>query len=140
MSVERILSLAGLMILAGMAVAVSLWKPGESAFLPPCPFHALTGLHCPGCGSTRMMYHLVHGRPWQAFQQNPLAFVCLPFVVTKLAASACALRLPVPGAAVRLMTAWSYPATLAFFAVVVAFTVARNIPIGPYCNLAPGGC
>ena len=34
-----------------MLVAVYVWEPAASGLFPPCPFHAFTGLHCPGCGS-----------------------------------------------------------------------------------------
>jgi hypothetical protein len=123
-----------------MVVAVSIWKPGASAIFPPCPFHALTHLFCPGCGSTRMIYYLVNGAPWTAFRQNPLAFVCLPFLVVAMLSSAMGVRLPVPADVTRFLTAYSYPLGIGFLVVVTIFTLARNIPAAPFCALAPGGC
>lgn len=32
------------------------------AYYPPCAFHMLTGLYCPGCGGTRAVRALMHGR------------------------------------------------------------------------------
>lgn len=36
-----------------------------------CPFHALTGLYCPGCGGTRAFYAFIHGHFIQSFCLNP---------------------------------------------------------------------
>ena len=36
-----------------------------------------TGLYCPGCGSTRALYALLHGRPGEALAMNPLLLVVL---------------------------------------------------------------
>ena len=54
----------------------------------PCPFLAITGLPCPGCGLTRSVLALMHGHAadslrWHAF--GPLLFAGL---VTSLAAAA----------------------------------------------------
>jgi hypothetical protein len=125
-------------VLAGLA-AVSLWKPGTSVFLPPCPFHALLGLFCPGCGSTRMVYYLVHGELITSFRQNPLAFVFLPFVAVKLVSGVLPPRFQVSFAFIdRIIPPRHQPMVL--LVVVIAFTVLRNIPIWPACTLAPGGC
>jgi hypothetical protein len=44
----------------------------------PCPFHALTGLYCPGCGFTRAINSLIDFDLTQAFRFNPLIFLLLP--------------------------------------------------------------
>lgn len=36
-----------------------------------CPFHAVTGLYCPGCGGTRSMIALLHGHLGEALHDNP---------------------------------------------------------------------
>lgn len=38
----------------------------------PCLFHALTGYYCPGCGGTRAVYALLHGKIFQSFLYHPL--------------------------------------------------------------------
>jgi hypothetical protein len=55
--------------------------PGDPGATPDCPVWALTGLKCPGCGTLRMLHHLLHGRVSDALLQNPLAFVALPVMV-----------------------------------------------------------
>ena len=45
-----------------------------------CPFHAVTGWWCPGCGMTRATYEMVTGHPLSALGDNllwPLAVVVI---------------------------------------------------------------
>ena len=44
----------------------------HAGFFPACPFHTLTGLYCPGCGSQRSFSSLLHGNILQALQYNVL--------------------------------------------------------------------
>jgi Protein of unknown function (DUF2752) len=45
-----------------------------------CPIHRATGHRCPGCGMTRALVLLWHGRPRQAIRSNPAS----PFVFAAL--------------------------------------------------------
>ena len=47
----------------------------------PCIFHKITGLYCPGCGITRMIYALLSGQIYAAFRYNMLIFCSLPFIL-----------------------------------------------------------
>lgn len=63
--------------LASAVFAVSaIWSPSELPGFVLCPFRALTGLPCPGCGMTRAFCALGHGDLSAAFGYNALA----PFV------------------------------------------------------------
>jgi hypothetical protein len=53
------------------------FPPGAHTFYPPCLFHAITGFDCPGCGTTRALHHLLHGRVAEAFRLNPMVFAGL---------------------------------------------------------------
>ena len=48
--------------------------PTRYRITPPCPYLALTGLACPGCGLTRAAHFLLHGDITRAFAFNPWAF------------------------------------------------------------------
>ena len=120
-------TLAGL---GTLIVAVCFFKPGASLWLPPCPFHALTGLYCPGCGSTRMLYLLMHGHPLLAFRENELVMLLLPVILVKLVADLAGMR-----QAVGLRYARAVGIGLA--TVIILFTVARNLPWEPFRVLAP---
>lgn len=38
----------------------------------PCFFHIVTGAYCPGCGGTRALLALLHGRVADSLRFNPL--------------------------------------------------------------------
>lgn len=38
----------------------------------PCLFHVVTGAYCPGCGGTRALLALLHGRVADSIWLNPL--------------------------------------------------------------------
>ncbi|MEU5696138.1 DUF2752 domain-containing protein [Actinosynnema sp. NPDC020468] len=57
----------------GVLVFVDPTRPGS--FLPPCPLYFLTGIQCPACGSTRMVYSLIHGDLAGAWHYNAVMLV-----------------------------------------------------------------
>ena len=131
-SSDRSITIVSTLGLAAMVTVVCFLRPGATSWLPPCPLHALTGFYCPGCGSTRMLYYLVHGEPGMAFRENALSFLALPVVLYGLVRQ---WMKPNSGVFTRIRPGW----VLAFGGLVIAFTVARNISAQPFCSLAPGG-
>lgn len=69
--------------LAAVGILLLFFNPASPAnqFFPRCPFRLLTGWQCPGCGSTRACYELLHLHPIAAFKFNPLMVLTLPFIV-----------------------------------------------------------
>jgi hypothetical protein len=120
---------------AAMAAAVMLYlrNPAGSHFYPPCPFHLLTGLYCPGCGSLRAIHQLLHGRLVAAFGLNPLMLVLLPFVLYGLAVrfvrSVTGRRLP----DIEL----SQRGIWILLGVIIAYWILRNLPVYPFTLFAP---
>jgi len=70
--------------LAAGATYLFIFEPGKSGLFPGCPFRALTGFTCPGCGSTRGLHYLLHGDVVAAFELNPLLILSLPFLLYAL--------------------------------------------------------
>ena len=78
---QRLLSLlrgVGLLLCVGLAYA--LWV-GITGLAVPCPFHALTGLLCPGCGVTRMCLALLRLDFLGAWQANPVLLLLSPVIL-----------------------------------------------------------
>lgn len=55
-----------------------------------CPFHQLTGLPCPTCGTTRATFALLSGHPVEAWRLNPFmvtaGLVCGSLLIVRLLA------------------------------------------------------
>ena len=47
--------------------------------VPPCMFHALTGLYCPGCGGTRAVFALLHGQVIRSLYYHPIVLYVAVF-------------------------------------------------------------
>ena len=97
-----------------------------------CLFHDLTGLYCPGCGSSRSLVALIHGQFGEAFRQNVLLY---PLGVPALAVLLYEyVRVVFP----RLKLRGVYlpqPVIVGCAVAVVLFAVLRNIPA--FSFLAP---
>ena len=112
-----------LVVVAGLAAVVVMWlvyaydPEAAGTHFPSCPFHALTGLNCPGCGATRALYHLLHGDVSGAFRFNQIFFLMVPFF-------AAAARWP------RILTKPSVAWTIAV--VMITYGIVRNLPFWPY--------
>jgi len=97
-------------------------NPSVSRLFPPCPLHWLTGLYCPGCGSLRATHLLLHGNLSGAFDMNPLMVLSLPVL---------GLLVMRPRLAYLQWMPW------AAFTVLIAYGIARNVPMWPLTLLAP---
>ena len=107
-------------VMAG--VVLYTFDPSQNRFFPVCPSFALTGLYCPGCGTTRALHALLHGDFARAASMNVAVFVTLPLL---------ALLMAVP----RLRYHRGF--SIAILICVVLYGVLRNVPIYPFSLLAP---
>ncbi len=125
---------AGFLGAAGALVALRLYDPATSLLFPPCPLYKLTGWYCPGCGSLRALHQLLHGNLAAAFAMNPLAVLSLPFLLYGIASF---LVFQLRG---RFLPRYFIPASSIWVlgALILAFGIARNIPVYPLNLLAPG--
>jgi Protein of unknown function (DUF2752) len=116
--------------LAAGAIALFVLEPGKSPFLPGCPFRALTGFTCPGCGTTRALHQLLHGNLLAAFQLNPLLILSLPFLLYALLRyTNTVLRgQPINRNSLAAKYIW------ALFGIVLFFWIFRNTPVYPFVS------
>ncbi|MDD3155447.1 MAG: DUF2752 domain-containing protein [Victivallaceae bacterium] len=114
---------AGVVLLLLAAVtAIYYAEPGKSRFLPPCLFLEATHLYCPGCGNTRALHALLHGELLASLRCNILL---LPGVLTAI------VLLWKPKLSMRKGVG------LGILAIVLGFAILRNLPMEPFCKLAP---
>lgn len=71
--------LIGIIVVTAALVVLFAVDPEQSAWLPRCPFHVLTGLDCPACGSQRAIHALFHLRFAEAFVYNPFLLLSIPY-------------------------------------------------------------
>jgi Protein of unknown function (DUF2752) len=99
--------------------------------LPVCPTKALLGIDCPGCGSLRMIYSLLHLDVASAVRFNALGVVAVV-----LLGWAYAVWLYGRATGRRILSwqhlRWSAPAVLA---VTLAWFLVRNLHFGPFTAL-----
>lgn len=110
---------------AGLGGAAYLYgtnphEPGH--LLPQCPFRYVTGLLCPACGGTRMVYDLMHGQFAAAWHDNRVLLLAAPFALALLG------RWFVEGLRGRRWRPELKPRTQALIlGIAVTWTIVRNL-------------
>ncbi len=122
---------AGGLLLSG-CVALAVVDPTNGPTL--CPFKAMTGLDCPGCGGTRAAHHLFTGHLATAVDFNVLAVLAMPFILWGLFVSLTAMLGGPRWRAVSLSPSWTRVALV----VIAVFWVVRNVPVAPFSWLGTG--
>ncbi len=107
---------------AGLAVLLYCFPPTQYRFWPPCIFHEVTGLYCPGCGNTRALAALLHGDFAESFSQNILFIPAVLTIVCLLIWHRLTLK---PVVAYTILF------------VLLGFMFLRNLPWYPFTLLAP---
>ena len=123
-------------LVGGLTLALRLRDPHESGSWGLCPFSALTGLYCPGCGGLRAVNDLTHGDVWGAASSNLVFVVLVPVLVVlwlRWTGRAWAGGSPATGTARPGVRVGVWVTALAV--VLVVFAVLRNLPMGSW--LAP---
>jgi len=122
------------LIVAGIASLFFFLDPEEQRLFPKCVFHSVTGYYCPGCGSQRAIYSLLHLNIPGVVSNN---FLFLPGMIVVI----YGVVLP----AVNRKFGVNYPNFLYYkwtplwiLIIVILFAVLRNLPWYPFSLLAPG--
>ena len=136
MQTETIRKFLPLALIAAFCFAVILllrFDPNQAGNpLPPCPFHWLTGLYCPGCGATRALHALLHGNVEKAFSMNPVFVIISPVLVLLIMHQI--IKLPAGMAKITAFFSDARP----WAWLLISYAVLRNLPWYPFNLLAPG--
>lgn len=126
-----------LRILVGIAVPAALLL-GAAFFLrfgsPPCIFHALTGIYCPGCGAGRALRALTELRITDALQYNVFFTLSLPLAAVLLIKWYISF---VSGREIWKKIRITDRGAIIYASVMLAFFILRNIPVVPFSYLSP---
>jgi hypothetical protein len=97
--------------------------PNVAGHYPTCPFLAVTGWYCPGCGALRAVHALGHGDLMTALARNPFAVVAVGYLLfTWVLWFQRSVTGRPPG---RSAPAWMLYGVLG---AILAFWVLRNLP------------
>ncbi len=131
---KKILNWGLLIVITGLAVLFFFLDPSKNSIFPRCTFNALTGYYCPGCGSQRAIHSLLHLDFTGVVHYN---FLFLPAMLLIIYHYLHPL--------INKILKWKLPNIFYFkntpwiiLGVVVVFWIARNIPVFPFNELAPG--
>jgi hypothetical protein len=102
---------------------VAVVDPNEPGHYPTCPFLALTGYYCPGCGSLRALHDLAHGDLAGALARNPALALATGGLL--IAFVLWTRRLWRGQARTWVAPSW---ALYGLLGLVLAFWVLRNVP------------
>lgn len=123
----------GSAVLTGAMTVVYHWNPETAGFFPVCPFRALTGYYCPGCGMTRALHQLMHGNIMVALNHNLLLVLSAPLLsywcISQFLFVVFGYNLPRIRIPDKLL--WAAPV------LVVTFGLVRNFAFYPFTLLAP---
>ena len=116
-----------------LAVLLHVADPTARSF-PVCPFYAITGLYCPGCGTLRCLHALLHADLRSAFGFNALTVLLTPMLVVAW------LSVGVAGIGGRHPPrVWNAPRWTGWVIAVAVglFWILRNVPWAPFSWMAP---
>jgi len=108
--------------LIGVAYVANV-DPNVTGHYPACPFLAVTGWYCPGCGTLRAVHALGHGDLATALARNPFAVLALGYLVVTWVLW---FERTVTGRRPR----WLAPPWVLYgvLGAILAFWVMRNVP------------
>ncbi len=125
---DRVFFRLGLILLAAAGILLVLGRiyAGEEiipVYPRPCPFLELTGLCCPGCGGTRALRALLHGRLGESLRFHPAV---VPAVLLYFGYMLSQALWRIRGGKGKLMT-WNDLYLYALLAVILLQWIVKNI-------------
>ena len=109
----------GCILLSGIGYAVIV---RYTSFRIPCFFRLVTGLRCPGCGITHLIYYLMRLDPRSAMQENIFLFTTSPLLLLL-----CILHIfPFRNPKIRYAR-WLNVITILYLIALLIWFVVRNL-------------
>jgi hypothetical protein len=116
----------GIIVVTLFAILYRINDPAKSNYFPKCPFYELTGFKCPGCGSQRAIHHLLNAEIYQAFKENALLVISIPYLLTGF--SFDLIKNPGERILKWRKILFGKKAIYLILSVIIAFWILRNIP------------
>lgn len=122
------ITVAAVMAMTAAIFLYAAFDPALSVFCPKCPFHLLTGLECPGCGSQRALHSLLNGDFAAAAHYNLLLVLSLPYFLLYLVLSVLPALFPATAGNCGKIKSVLYRgrALRIILAVIILFWILRN--------------
>ncbi|WP_346753238.1 DUF2752 domain-containing protein [Splendidivirga corallicola] len=133
MLIDKVFKYGPPIIIVILVVLYFTINPSNSDIFPSCPFHKITGYYCPGCGSQRAFYQLLHLNPIASLKYNPLLIAGFIVLIYNLS-----IRLVNRFRTKKIRNLLHLPKTpLIIAGVIIVFWIARNIDYPGFHMLAP---
>lgn len=130
---KKTLLIIGFLLGLGLIWIYFSFSPIENQWFPKCPFHTLTSLYCPGCGSQRAIHASLNGHFLEAIKHNALIIVLI--VVLLYDWTIKLINHYSNRTYYNLL--YSSKTTLSILIIVILFWILRNIDCYPFSILAP---
>lgn len=121
---NKLLFLLIILFLIGGLLFYYFVDPLSTNFIIKCPFKAITGLDCPGCGSQRAVHNLLHGNLKAAFADNALFVIALPYAFVGILFEYFSLKYKYPKTRKIL---FGKTAIYTIAAIIILFFILRNL-------------
>jgi len=112
------------LFLAGIVFLYYENNPSGDSFFLKCPFKKMTGLDCPGCGSQRAFHALLHFNFREAFAQNALFVLAIPYLFLLLILNISGMKKKFPKTRKLLI---GTKALSLILIIILLFFVFRNL-------------
>jgi hypothetical protein len=129
----------GSCLCAGASAFLFAVDPTRHAIYPQCFLYRTTGIYCAGCGATRALYALLHGRIFTALHDNALFVTALPFLLAVGGVYAWKSWRANAWADTSLDGRSALRRGLGLFLLLLLFMLARNLPGAAFAWLRPLG-
>ena len=110
-----------------------MYNPSEFTFFPKCPFHSITNLYCPGCGSQRAIHDMLHGNIIEGLKHNALILLLALVLIYELIV--LLMRSIFKKSMYNVLH--NSKITYAILYLVILFLALRNVNVLPFNFLAP---